>query len=148
MDIVQENIVAEFKNLPTWEDKYEKIILLGKKLPSLSVKDKTEDNKVSGCTSRVWLLAKQENGLLVFKSDSDSLMVKGLVGLLLEIYSNKAPQQILDTKPYFIEQIGLQNHLSPTRTNGLLAVLKQIKLYALGYQSIQKNSLAQSQKLP
>ena len=136
MDQVQEEIINEFKNLPSWEEKYEKIINLGKSLPPLASKFKTESNKISDCTSRVWLIAEEINGTLNFKSDSDSMMVKGLVSLLLKTYSGKTFNKIIQTKPYFIEKIGLENHLSPTRNNGIMSVLKQIKVYAIGFSHI------------
>ncbi|MEI6728727.1 MAG: SufE family protein [bacterium] len=129
----QQEIINEFKDLASWEDKYEKIIMLGKSLPELPSKYKKEENKVSGCTSRVWLVAEQKDGKLFFESDSDSMMVKGLVSLLLKLYSGKTFDQIIQIQADFIDQIGLKGHLSPTRNNGLLAVLKQIKAYAVAY---------------
>ena len=129
----QQEIINEFKDLTSWEEKYEKIIMLGKGLPELASKYKKEENKVSGCTSRVWLVAEQKDNKLFFESDSDSMMVKGLVSLLLRLYSGKTFQEIIQIQPDFIDQIGLKSHLSPTRNNGLLAVLKQIKVYAIAY---------------
>lgn len=129
----QQEIINEFKDLISWEEKYEKIIMLGKSHPELAAKYKREENKVSGCTSRVWLVANEKEGKLYFQSDSDSMMVKGLVSLLLRVYSGKTFQEIIQIQPDFIDQIGLKSHLSPTRNNGLLAVLKQIKVYAIAY---------------
>jgi len=133
----QEKLIQEFASLETWEEKYEKLIHLGRDLPDLPEKHKTEDHKIRGCQSRVWLVAEldKENKLL-FQAQSDSMLVKGLLSILLGIYSGLSPAEVLNTSPDFISKIGFDTYLSPTRANGLAAVLKQIKIYALGYQAI------------
>ena len=118
-----------------WMDKYEYIIELGKNVPILEEKFKTDDNLISGCQSRVWLQADIQDGKVVFQAESDALIVKGIVALLIRVLSGHTPDEILEADLYFIEQIGLREHLSPTRSNGLLAMLKQMKLYALAFKA-------------
>jgi len=126
----QERIVREFNLFQDWTDRYEHIINLGKKLPPLDEQYRTEDNKVHGCQSQVWLHAEGQDGIVRFQADSDALIVKGLIALLLRVYNGRTPAEILLTEPAFITQIGLDRHLSPTRANGLGAMLKKIKRYA------------------
>lgn len=130
--MTQRDLVAEFATLSTWEDRYQKIIALGKALPAYPEELRVEDLKVKGCQSQVWLHAKlDENKYLWFQADSDALIVKGLVAVLLKIYSGKKPKEILETQPDFISELGFASNLSPSRANGLNAMIKQIKYYAL-----------------
>ena len=116
-------------------DKYALLIDLGNSLPPLEEKYKTESNLIEGCQSRVWLQADYEDGKIIFKGESDAVIVKGIVSLLINVLSGHTPQEILDTDLYFIEQIGLKEHLSPTRSNGLVAMVKQMRMYALAYRT-------------
>jgi cysteine desulfuration protein SufE len=128
------SIVERFNQYKDWEDRYQTIIDLGKALPSMPEEYKTEENKVKGCQSQVWLFATLEGDKVKIYADSDATIVKGLVALLVEVYSLSTPDEILMTKPTFLEEIGLREHLSMSRANGLNAMLKQISLYALGYK--------------
>jgi cysteine desulfuration protein SufE len=132
---IQDEIVEEFEMLGDWSEKYQHIIAIGKQLPSFPAELQTEENKVRGCQSNVWLIAHKEGENLVFEGDSDALIVKGLVALVLKVLSNHTPDEILNTKLDFVERLGLQSHLSPTRSNGLAAMIKQIKYYALAYKA-------------
>jgi len=137
---VQEEIIKEFSVFTDWVDKYSYIIELGRNLEKMPEELKTEENLIRGCQSKVWLSAEYKNGKLYFKADSDALVTKGLISLLIKIFSGKTPKEILDSNLYFIEKIGLSNHLSPTRSNGLLAMIDKIKAYALIHsQSENKN---------
>jgi cysteine desulfuration protein SufE len=127
---IQDRIVREFNLFQDWTDRYEHIINLGKKLAPLDEQYRTEGNKVHGCQSQVWLHADIDNGVVRFQADSDALIVKGLIALLLRVYNDRTPSEILVTDPSFITKIGLDRHLSPTRANGLGAMLKKIKTYA------------------
>ncbi len=129
----QKQIVAEFQPLDSWEERYKKIIALGKALPDLPEAKKTEDAKVKGCQSQVWLHADLVNGKVIFSADSDALLVRGLVALLLRLYSELTPQEILTTSPDFIKEIGLESKLTPSRANGLMSMVKQIKYYGLAF---------------
>ncbi len=131
----QDQIIEDFALFDDWMDKYEYIIQLGKELPIIDEKYKTEENIIKGCQSKVWLHADNDNGKLNFTADSDAIITKGLVSMVVQVLSGQTPQDIANANIYFINEIGLQNHLSPTRSNGLLAMLKQIKLYALAYQT-------------
>lgn len=137
----QDNIIADFEVFGDWMEKYEYIIQLGKDLPLIDPKYKTDDNLIRGCQSKVWLHAEMQGDKLVFTADSDAVITKGLVGLVIQVLSYQTPKDIANADIYFIDAIGLTSHLSPTRSNGLLSMLKQIKLYAIGYQakSIQQN---------
>lgn len=128
------SIVERFNQYKDWEDRYQTIIDLGKSLPEMPAEYKTEENKVKGCQSQVWLFATLEGDKVKIFADSDATIVKGLVALLVEVYSLSTPDEILATKPTFLEEIGLREHLSMSRANGLNAMLKQISLYALGYK--------------
>ena len=132
----QEDIIADFEFLgDNWDDKYEYIIQLGKELPLIDPKYKKEENLIKGCQSRVWLHVEAKDGKLVFTADSDAIITKGLISLLIKVLSGHTPKEIIDANITFIDAIGLNSHLSPTRSNGLLSMLKQIKLYAVAYQS-------------
>lgn len=130
----QEEIVEEFSLFDEWMDKYEHIIELGKDLPLIDDKYKVDENLIKGCQSRVWLHANFNNGVINFTADSDAIITKGIVGLVVRVFSGHTPKEIAETELFFIDKIGLQEHLSPTRSNGLLAMLKQIKMYALAFQ--------------
>ena len=132
---IQDEIIQEFADLDDWMDRYQLLIDLGSSQPKLDDKYKTEQNLIDGCQSRVWLQADMRDGLLHFQAESDALIVKGIVALLVRVLSDHTPEEILRADLYFIESIGLREHLSPTRSNGLLAMLKQMKLYALAYQA-------------
>lgn len=136
---LQDEIIEEFELFEDdWEGKYEYIIDLGKKLSTLAEEFKTDDNIIKGCQSVVWLNAKYENGLVIFEGDSQSIIVKGLVNMLLKVLSKHSPTEILNADLYFIEKIGLTSHLAQTRSNGLASMVKQMKTYALAYQSLEK----------
>ncbi len=137
MDIQQkqEKIIREFQILGDWQERYKYIIKLGQKLEPLDEKHKVDENLVRGCQSQVWLIAGLEDGKVVFRADSDAAITKGLVALLVRFYSNEDPDTIILTKPEFIQKIGMQEHLSPTRSNGLLSMVKQMKIYAMAYKS-------------
>ncbi len=133
----QDEIIEEFSDFTDWMDRYQLLIDLGSDQPPLDEAYKTEQNLIDGCQSRVWLQADMEGGNVVFRAESDALIVKGIVALLIRVLSGHTPQEILGADLYFIERIGLREHLSPTRSNGLLAMLKQMKLYALAFKAKQ-----------
>ncbi|MDE6536498.1 MAG: SufE family protein [Muribaculaceae bacterium] len=136
---IQDEIIEEFEGLTDWMDRYAYIIDLGNTLPEYPEALKTPDNLIEGCQSRVWIDAKEESdGELKFEADSDALIVKGIVALLLRVLSGHTPQEILDADLYFIDKIGLKEHLSPTRSNGLVSMVKQIHNYALAYKAKQE----------
>lgn len=132
---LQDEVIEEFSDFDDWMDKYALLIDLGNSLPPLDEKYKTESNLIEGCQSRVWLQADYSDGKIHFQGESDAVIVKGIVFLLIKILSDHSPQEILDTDLYFIEKIGLKEHLSPTRSNGLVAMVKQMRLYALAYKT-------------
>ena len=132
---IQDEIIEEFSGFDDWMDKYQLLIDLGNEQEPLDEKYKTEQNLIDGCQSRVWLQADLVDGKIHFSAESDALIVKGIVALLIRVLSDHTPQEILDADLYFIEEIGLKEHLSPTRSNGLLAMVKQIKMYALAFNS-------------
>jgi len=132
---IQEQIVEEFSAFDDWMDKYSILIDMGNALPPLDVKYKIQNNLIEGCQSRVWLQADCIEGKVIFTGDSDALIVKGIVSLLIRVLSGHTPDEILSADLYFIEAIGLKAHLSPTRSNGLLAMLKQMKMYALAFKA-------------
>ena len=136
---IQDEIIDEFSGFDDWMDKYQLLIDLGNEQEPLDDKYKTEQNLIDGCQSRVWLQADMVDGNIHFSAESDALIVKGIVALLIRVLSDHTPQEILDADLYFIEQIGLTEHLSPTRSNGLLAMVKQIKMYALAFNETLKN---------
>ena len=132
---IQYEIIEEFSDFEDWMDKYQLLIDLGSDQPPLEEKYKNEQNLIDGCQSRVWLQADMIDGKLHFQAESDALIVKGIVALLIRVLGDHTPQEILDTDLYFIERIGLSEHLSPTRSNGLLAMIKQMKMYALAFKA-------------
>lgn len=135
IDEIQNEIIEEFSFFDNWEERYEFLIELGKSLKSLPAEKKSEDKIIKGCQSTVWLDAKMEGDKLIFEADSDAILPKGLAALLVRIYNNQKPVDILNSSTDFIEKIGLQEFLSPTRANGLLAMIKQFKFYAIAFQS-------------
>lgn len=132
---IQDEIIEEFTALDDWMDRYQMLIDLGEEQAPLADADKTEQNLIDGCQSRVWILCEEKDGKLHFRADSDALIVKGLVALVLQVVNDHRPDEIYAADLYFIERIGLRDHLSPTRSNGLLAMVKQIRMYALAFQS-------------
>lgn len=133
---VQKEIVEEFEFLPDWEERYGEIIRLGKKLPAYPEEFREEKYKVNGCQSQVWLHPEFKDGKVYFNADSDAMIVKGLIALLMRVYNERTPQEILDNPPDFLTEIGIDNHLSPTRKNGLGAMMKQIQMYAVAFKSM------------
>lgn len=131
---IQDEIIAEFSDFDDWMDRYQLLIDMGSEQEPLDEQYKTEQNLIDGCQSRVWLQADFIDGMVHFRAESDALIVKGIVALLVRVLSGHTPQEILDADLYFIERIGLREHLSPTRSNGLGAMLKQMKMYALAYK--------------
>ena len=132
---IQDEIIAEFSDFEDWLDRYQLLIDLGSEQEPLSDEYKTDNNLIEGCQSRVWLQADYVDGKVHFRAESDAMIVKGIVSLLIKVYSDRTPDEILDTEPRFVEAIGLKEHLSPTRSNGLLAMIKQMKLYALAFKT-------------
>ena len=132
---IQDQIIEEFSELDDWMDKYQLLIDLGSQQDPLPEEYKTDSNLIEGCQSRVWLQADEVDGRLVFQAESDALIVKGIVSLLVQVLSGHTAEEIVDADLYFIEEIGLKEHLSPTRSNGLVAMVKQMRLYALAYKS-------------
>ena len=130
----QDEIIADFEYLSNWDDKYEYIISLSKELPIIKEEYKKEENLIKGCQSRVWLHADYRDGKLFFTADSDAIITKGLISMIIKVLNGQTPGDVVAAEIYFIDAIGLRSHLSPTRSNGLLQMLKQIKLYALAYQ--------------
>lgn len=130
----QDEVIEEFSDFTDWMDKYQLLIDLGNEQKPLDDKYKTESNLIDGCQSRVWLQADYKDGKIYFTAESDALIVKGIIALLIRVLSGHTPQEILDSDLYFIERIGLKDHLSPTRSNGLLAMVKQIRMYALAFK--------------
>ena len=133
---VQQEIVEEFSAFEDWMDKYGYLIELGNELKDLNPKDKTDQYLIKGCQSRVWLVSDFADGKIIFRGESDAVIVKGLVALLLRVVSNRTPKELLNNELFFVDEIGLKQHLSPTRSNGLLAMIKQIKLYAVAYNRL------------
>ncbi len=135
---VQQEIIEEFSVYEDWMDKYSYLIELGNELKDLDPKEKTDTYLIKGCQSRVWLIPEFVDGKIVFRGESDAVIVKGLVALLLRVVSGRTPQEIMTNELFFVDAIGLKQHLSPTRSNGLLAMIKQIKLYAVAYNRISE----------
>ena len=131
----QDEIIEEFSGLDDWMDKYQLLIDMGNEQEPLDERYKTEQNLIDGCQSRVWLQADYTDGIVHFSAESDALIVKGIVTLLIRVLSDATPQEILDADLYFIDEIGLKEHLSPTRSNGLVAMVKQMRMYALAFQA-------------
>lgn len=132
---IQDEVIEEFEDFTDWMDKYQMLIDLGNDLAPLDEKYKNEQNLIEGCQSRVWLQCDFENGLLHFTADSDALIVKGIIALLIRVVSGHTPAEVAAADLYFIDRIGLKDHLSPTRSNGLLAMVKRIKAYAVAFQA-------------
>ena len=130
---IQDEIIEEFSISDDWMDKYAVLIDMGNSLPALDEKYKTESNLIEGCQSRVWLHADYSDEKVMFQGESDAVIVKGIVSLLIRVLSGHSPQEIIDAELYFVERIGLREHLSPTRSNGLVSMLKQMKMYALAF---------------
>ena len=130
---IQDSIIEEFSDFEDWLDRYQLLIDLGGEQEPLPQEYKTDNNLIEGCQSRVWLQADLLDGKVQFRAESDALIVKGIVSLLIKVYSGHTPDEILEVEPYFVEAIGLKEHLSPTRSNGLLAMIKQMKMYALAF---------------
>ena len=131
----QDEVIEEFEGFSDWMDKYQMLIDLGNDLEPLDAKYKTEQNLIDGCQSRVWLQADYVDGQIVFTADSDALITKGIIALLIQVLSDHTPSEIANADLYFIDRIGLKEHLSPTRSNGLLSMVKQIRMYALAYEA-------------
>lgn len=132
---LQDEVIDEFSNFDDWMDKYQLLIDLGSEQPPLDEQYKTEKNLIDGCQSRVWLQADFIDGKIIFQAESDALIVKGIIALLIKVVSGHTPDEILDADLYFIDRIGLKEHLSPTRSNGLLAMVKQMRMYALAFKA-------------
>lgn len=132
---IQEDIVEEFEMFDDWMQRYEHMIELGKSLPLIQEKYKTEDNLIKGCQSKVWVHAEMHDDKLVFTADSDAIITKGIIAILIRVFSNQHPKDIIDADTSFIDRIGLKEHLSPTRANGLVSMIKQLKMYAVAYQT-------------
>ena len=132
---IQDEIIEDFSGLDDWMDRYQLLIDLGEEQEPLAEADKVEQNLIDGCQSRVWIVCEENGGLLDFRAESDALIVKGIVSLVVRAVTHHTPDEILSSPLYFIEKIGLTEHLSPTRSNGLLAMIKQVRMYALAYQT-------------
>ena len=137
MEEIEQELVADFELFETWEEKYQYIIELGQKLPELDNCFKTDDYRIKGCQSSVWLHARNENGLIYFDADSDSTFVKGEIALLIKVLSGRTPTEIQGSQLAFIDTIGLRQHMAATRANGLSSMIRQMKLYALGFTTTQ-----------
>ena len=131
----QQQVIEEFSVFTDWMDKYEYLIELGKELEPMPDTDKTEQNIIKGCQSQVWLTANYADGLVTFRADSDAIITKGIIGLLIKVLSGLSPKEIIDADLHFIDAIGLRENLSPTRSNGLVSMIKQIKMYAVAFAS-------------
>lgn len=132
---IQEDIVDEFSMFEDWEERYQYMIDLGKTLPLIEDQYKTEDNIIKGCQSKVWVHAEMNNDKVIFTADSDAIITKGIIAILIRVFSNQHPKDILEADTAFIDEIGLKEHLSPTRANGLVSMIKQLKMYAIAYQT-------------
>ena len=141
---IENEIVEEFALFDSWDDKYEYIIDMGKKLPALEEKYKLDENKVRGCQSTVWLVSEYKDGLIYFKADSDAIIVKGLISMLIRVLTGHTPDEIINANLEFIQKIGMTTHLAQTRANGLLAMVKQMKNYALAFKI--KNSMPHGER--
>jgi cysteine desulfuration protein SufE len=132
---IQEEIVDEFSMFDEWDERYQYVIDLGKTLPLIDEKYKTDENVIKGCQSKVWLHGEEKDGEVVFTADSDAILTKGIIAILIRVFSHQKAEDILGADTAFIDEIGLKEHLSPTRANGLVSMIKQIKMYALAFQS-------------
>ena len=143
---IQDEIIEEFVQLDDWMDRYQLLIDLGEDSGTLEAADKNEQNLIDGCQSRVWLQADYTDGNIVFTADSDALITKGIIALLIQVLSGHTPKEIAEADLYFIDRIGLKDHLSPTRSNGLLSMVKQIRMYALAYEAKEEEGKAEGTK--
>jgi cysteine desulfuration protein SufE len=132
---IQDEIVDEFSMFEEWDERYQYVIDLGKSLPLIDEEYKTENNIIKGCQSKVWLHAEQKDGNVVFTADSDAILTKGLIAIMIRVFSNQKPEAILEANTDFVDEIGLKEHLSATRANGLVSMIKQIKMYALAFSA-------------
>lgn len=132
---IQDEIIDEFAMFDEWDERYQYVIDLGKSLPLINEEYKTENNIIKGCQSKVWLHAEQQDGNVVFTADSDAILTKGLIAIMIRVFSNQKPEAILQANTDFVDEIGLKEHLSPTRANGLVSMIKQIKMYALAFSA-------------
>ena len=132
---IQEDLIDEFSMFEDWEERYKYMIELGKTLPLIDDQYKTQDNIIKGCQSRVWVHAAMDNNKVVFTADSDAIITKGIIAILIRVFSNQHPKDIIAADTNFIDDIGLKEHLSPTRANGLVSMIKQLKMYAIAYQT-------------
>jgi len=135
IETIKSEIISEFSLFEDWMEKYEYIIELGKSIPLIDTKFKTEDNLIKGCQSKVWIHAELKNKNVLFYADSDAIITKGIIAILIRVFSNQEPKNILESDTKFIDKIGLKEHLSPTRANGLVSMIKQIKIYALAFNN-------------
>lgn len=138
VDKIQDEIIEEFSVFEDWLDKYNYLIELGNDLPAINAAHRDEQHLIEGCQSRVWVDATMKDGRVYYSADSDAIITKGIIALLIRVLNGRTPQEILDTELYFIDKIGLKENLSPTRSNGLLAMMKQMRLYALAFDGIKK----------
>lgn len=136
----QDDIIAEFNDIDDWMDRYGYIIELGNALPPIDPAYKTPEHLIDGCQSRVWINAELKDGKVIFTADSDAIIVKGIISMLVDVLSGRTPDEIINADLYFIDKIGLTAHLSPTRSNGLLAMLKQMRLYALAFKALENQA--------
>ncbi|MDC0570763.1 SufE family protein [Flavobacteriaceae bacterium] len=137
IETIQDELIDEFSMFDDWMERYEYMIELGKSLPLIDTRYKTDENIIKGCQSKVWLHSEFKNDKVIFSADTDAIITKGIVAILVRVFSNQSPQEILSANTDFIDTIGLKEHLSPTRANGLVSMIKQIKMYALAYQTQQ-----------
>ena len=135
IEAIKSDIISEFSLFEDWIEKYEYIIELGKSIPLIDPKFKTDDNLIKGCQSKVWIHAEIKNNNVLFYADSDAIITKGIIAILIRVFSNQEPKNILESDTKFIDKIGLKEHLSPTRANGLVSMIKQIKIYALAFKN-------------
>lgn len=132
---IQDEIIDEFSMFDEWDERYQYVIDLGKSLPLIDEQYKTDDNIIKGCQSKVWLHAEEKDGAVVFTADSDAILTKGLIAIMIRVFSGQKPAEILEADTNFVDEIGLKEHLSPTRANGLVSMIKQIKMYALAFSA-------------
>jgi cysteine desulfuration protein SufE len=135
IETIKNDIISEFSLFEDWMEKYEYIIELGKSIPLIDAKHKVDDNLIKGCQSQVWIHAELKKNNVLFYADSDAIITKGIIAILIRVFSNQEPKKILESDTKFIDQIGLKEHLSPTRANGLVSMIKQIKIYALAFKN-------------
>ena len=140
---VQDEIISEFEMLPDWTEKYKYIIELGQESPDLPEEYKTNDRKIKGCQSNVWLNTNLDGEKIIYEGDSDAMITRGLINLLIRVYSGRTPDEIIQTKPYFIDRIDMRSHLSQTRANGLASMVKKMKIYAMAYKTKLGNNQSQ-----